>query len=223
MRLPQPFTSVLPVLVASTMAGCSLVGWRHPEALPTVTLRASTVTALSEGEIAATIVLTVRNPDSNPVRVGRVRYRLTFPGGAEAGGAVIVNATVPGGDGHLDIELPVRIAKRRLLPGAAPMLLLGELPYDLDVGVSIGAPLFGHTIDVQTSSALRLDLPLELVRPGPGRDPAGATAKSFTEGRTVFRHYGTRNPFGPSSRLLLAAYRGSVPDYAVALGTRPPV
>lgn len=165
MRSPRPLIPLLTPLVASAVAGCSLVGWGRPHAAPTLTLTASSVTRIDDRELAATVVVTVSNPNADPVRIGRVRYRLTFPGGVESGGTVRVNDSVPAG-GQLDVDLPVQVAIRRLLPAAAPLLLLGELPYDLEAGASVGAPFFGSTIDLQTSSALRLDLPLELVRPG---------------------------------------------------------
>jgi len=168
MRCPPSFIPLLSALVASTIAGCSLVGWGRPLAPPTLTLTASKVTSLDDSEIVATVVVTVSNPNVEAVRIGRVAYRLTFPGDVVSKGTVRVSTTVDG-EGQLDVELPVRIAVRRLLPAAAPNLLMGELPYELDASARVGTPLIGGNVRLQTSSALRLDLPLELVEAGPRR------------------------------------------------------
>lgn len=171
MRCSPSCIPLLSALVASTIAGCSLVGWGRPTAPPTLTLTASTVTSLDDAEIVATVVVTVSNPNLEPVRVGRIAYRLTFPGDVVSKGTVRVNSTVDG-ESHLDVELPVRIAVRRLLPTAAPNLLMGELPYELDASARVGTPLIGGNVRLKTSSALRLDLPLELVEAGPRRRPS---------------------------------------------------
>ena len=175
MRFLATSRSLPLALVVSTLTGCSLVGWGRPTLPPTLTLDASRVTSLSDRDIEATVVVAIANPNADPVRVGRVHYRLTFPGDVISRGTVTVNDAVPG-NGRITVELPVRVAVRRLLPEAAPKLLMGELPYDLEASARVGAPLIGAEIHLETSSALRLDLPLELVWVSPPALPRFAFA-----------------------------------------------
>jgi hypothetical protein len=60
------------------------------------------------------------------------------------------------------------------LSNAAPRaVMLGEIPYDLDVWMSVDAWLHPRELHLATSSVLRLNLPVGLVRGGAVAFPIG--------------------------------------------------
>lgn len=168
-RLPS-LLLLLPAAVLPLVAGCGLLGWRSAGPAPRLSLECSRVTAYTPSALGAVVVIRITNPDAEPVRVGRVRYRLAFPGGPTTRGTLPVHVEIPA-RAHHEVALPVEIAPDRLRSTSPNGPLPAELPYELEVRATVGPPVFGTTLGLTTTSVFRLDVPLELTAPSRRRGP----------------------------------------------------
>jgi LEA14-like dessication related protein len=154
---------VASLMLSVSLAGCSLVarvtgGFEDPA----IELQGSKVESVSSEVAHLLFTVAVRNPNAFPLESRVQRYRLTISKTVVAEGTSNIRATVPAGAPTF-VDLPIEVGPGSL-SNAAPGAVLGEIPYDLDVWLSVDTWLHRREVHLQTSSALRLNLPLGLVR-----------------------------------------------------------
>lgn len=155
---------VAALMLCGLLTGCSLVaqvtgGFEDPA----VELHGSKVEAVSPDATRLLFTLAVQNPNAFPLESRVQRYRLTINQAVVAEGTSSILATVPAGAATL-VDLPIEIGAGRLSNAAPRAVVLGEIPYDLDVWLYINAWLHSREVHLATSSVLRLNLPLGLAR-----------------------------------------------------------
>jgi LEA14-like dessication related protein len=155
---------VAPLMLSMPLTGCSLVaqmtgGFEDP----TLRLQGSKVESVSPDVTRLLFTIAVHNPNAFPLRSQVQRYRLTIDKTVVAEGTSSILATVPAGAPTL-VDLPIEVGPGSLSNAAPRAVVLGEIPYDLDVWLSIGAWLHPREVHLAASSVLRLNLPLGLVR-----------------------------------------------------------
>jgi LEA14-like dessication related protein len=149
-----------------SLAGCSLVarvtgGFESP----VIELEASKVESISLANTHLLFELVVHNPNAYSVTSHALRYRLMVGGAVVAEGTDDVTQTVPP-NASASVNLPIDVRLDRLLNAAQGTTVLGEIPYDLDVWLSVDSWLRQREVHLRTSSALRMNLPIGLARAG---------------------------------------------------------
>jgi LEA14-like dessication related protein len=163
--IPSTFSRVVVLLgLCQALAGCSLMarvtgGFESP----VIELEASKVEAISLERTLLLFELVVHNPNAYTVSAQALRYRLTVGGTVIAAGATDVAQTVPA-NGAAPANLPIEVRGDRLSNAAQRVLVLGEIPYDLDVWLSVGSWLRQREVHLRASSVLRMNLPVGLAR-----------------------------------------------------------
>jgi len=146
------------------LTGCSLVARvTGGFAEPALELQGSKVEAVSPDVTRLLFTIAVHNPNAFPLESRVHRYRLTVDTTVVAEGTSNILATIPAGAPTL-LDLPIEVGPGGLSSAAPRAVVLGEIPYDLDVWLSVDAWLHPREVHLATSSVLRLNLPLGLVR-----------------------------------------------------------
>jgi len=146
------------------LTGCSLMARMiGPFADPALELQGSKVESVSSQATRLLFTLAVHNRNAFPLEARVQRYRVTVEKTAVAEGTSAVAATVPASALAL-VELPIEVAPGSLSNAAPRAVVLGEIPYDLDVWLSLDAWPQQREVHFQTSSVLRLNLPIGLAR-----------------------------------------------------------
>lgn len=164
-RLPSAIRRVIiPLALGLPLTGCSLVarvtgGFESPA----LELQASKVESVSLAVTHVVFELAIHNPNAYALRSRELRYRLTVDQTVVAEGVVDVTAPLPPRS-SAPVYLPVDVGLDRLLNAAPAAMVLGEIPYNLDVWVSVDSWLRQRQVHLVTSSVLRLNLPLGLAR-----------------------------------------------------------
>ena len=151
-------------MLSVPLTGCALVarvtgGFEDPA----LELQGSKVESVSPDVTRLLFTLAVHNPNAFPLESRVQRYRLIVNGTVVAEGTSNILVPIPAGVPTL-VDLPIEVGPGSLSNAAPRAVVLGEIPYDLDVWLSIDAWLHPHEVHLATSSVLRLNLPLGLVR-----------------------------------------------------------
>ena len=151
-------------MLCVVLTGCSLVA-RVTGAFedPALALQGSKVESVSPDITRLLFTLVVHNPNAFPLESRVHRYRLTIEKTVVAEGTSSIFATIPASAPTL-LDLPIEVGPGSLSNAAPRAVVLGEIPYDLDVWLFIDAWLHPREVHLATSSVLRLNLPLGLVR-----------------------------------------------------------
>lgn len=164
---------VASLLLCVLLTGCSLVarvtgGFEDPA----LGLQGSKVESVSPDLTRLLFTIAVHNPNAFPLESRLQRYRLTIDRTVVAEGTSNILATVPAGAPAF-VDLPIELGPGSLSNAAPGAVLLGEIPYDLEVWLSVDTWLHRREVHLHTSSVLRLNLPLGLVRGGVVAFPIG--------------------------------------------------
>lgn len=158
--------AVFPVALCLPLAGCSFVaGMTGGLENPVAELQASKVESISQGSTHLVFALTIRNPNAYALTVQAFQYRLAVNQVVVASGATAVSAKVPS-KGSASVDLPIEVRTDRLSAAAQGAMVLGEVPFDLDVWLAVGSWPRRREIHLPASSVLRWNLPLGLARNG---------------------------------------------------------
>jgi len=155
---------VVSLVLTMPLMGCNLVarvtgGFEDP----TLGLQGSKVESVSPDVTRLLFTIAVHNPNTFQLESHVQRYRLTIEKTVVAEGTSSIFAIVPAGAPTL-VDLPLEIGPGSLSNAAPRAVVLGEIPYDLDVWLSIDAWFHPREVHLAASSVLRLNLPLGLVR-----------------------------------------------------------
>jgi len=151
-------------MVSVPLTSCSLMArmtGRFED--PALELQGSKVESVSPEMTRLLFTLAVHNPNAFPLDSRVQRYRLTVSKTVVAESTSNILATVPAG-GPTFVDLPIEVGPGSLSNAAPGAVVLGEIPYDLDVWLSVDTWLRRREVHLQTSSVLRLNLPLGLAR-----------------------------------------------------------
>jgi len=158
--------ATLTVAVCVPLTGCSLVaGVTGSSESPVVELQASRVESVSLGTTHLVFELVFHNPNAFTLTARAFQYRLTVNRTVVADGATNVSVTVPP-KASASADLPIGVERDRLSNAAQGAMVLGEIPFDLDVWLAVDSWLHRREIHLLASSVLRLNLPLGLAREG---------------------------------------------------------
>jgi LEA14-like dessication related protein len=162
-RRPSIARAVL-LALCLPLAGCSIVtriagGFEDP----TVELEASKVASISLSAAQLLFTLRVHNPNARALQPQGLRYRLTVNQTMLAEGATDASVTVPP-RASAPLNLRVDVPLKALLDTAPGAMTLGEIPYELEVWLSVDSWFRQHEVRLVASSVLRLNLPLGLAR-----------------------------------------------------------
>ena len=163
---------LLPLACAlSLVAGCSvpaLLGGRFVP--PEMVLNASKIAGLSLSDATLEFELAITNPNRFRLRIRAVHYRLRINGTAVGDGVANLGSTVAA-NGATVVAFPVSLPLETFTAAAGTAALSGEIPYEIEVSVSVGSLFAQRDVAITATSVLRLNLPLELAggprSPGP--------------------------------------------------------
>jgi LEA14-like dessication related protein len=149
-------------VVCLPLAGCSFVAAVSGTLeSPVVELQASKVESISPTSAQLLFDLAIYNPNAFSLTSHGLRYRFRVGQAVVADGASDVTATVPPRASNA-MTLPIEVQWDRLSNAAQGAMILGEIPYDLDVWLAVGPWVRRREIHLQASSVLRLNLPIGL-------------------------------------------------------------
>ncbi len=157
------------LIICLPLAGCTLVAhvsgrFESPE----LHIEASRVEWITLSAARLLFELTLCNPNAYAVHQGALRYRLSVnhqpiaEGNAPAGGTVAPGACA-------SIHVPIEAGLSALLNAAPGAMILGEVPYELEVWLAVNSLVRRRDVRFVGSSVLRLNLPLGLARTAPWR------------------------------------------------------
>ena len=157
--------SALCLLCSLSLTGCSLLA-RATGTFddPTIALQTSKVESVSPQTTSLVFTLAVCNPNEFALRPLALHYRLSVNREVVAEGSS-GGATVPP-KGSVAVDVPIEVRRESLSNAAPAAMVLGEIPYDLEVRMSFDSCLKARAIHFTTSSVLRLNLPLGLANAG---------------------------------------------------------
>lgn len=168
-----PTTLVTGMLVACT-AGCGTLSvLARSFENPRLALVSSRVTGLSLAVARVLLAVEVTNPNTYELRAGDLRYRLRVNDTLVAEGSHSAATRFPPG-GAVTVEVPLTIRLQALAEAAQAAFLTGEVPYRLEVQLSVGTWLFEREVSFRDDSVLQFNLPLGLA--GAREQPAAATS-----------------------------------------------
>ena len=154
--------AVLPVALYLPLTGCSLVaGMTGSLESPVAELQASKVESLSPATAQLVFDLAIHNPNAFAVAPHTLRYRLRVGQAVVGEGVIDATVTVPP-RASSSMSLPIAVRLDRLSHAAQGVMILGEIPYDLDVWFAVDSWLRRREIHLLGSSVLRLNPPLGL-------------------------------------------------------------
>ena len=163
---PWMHRSAVSLLCCLPLTGCSLLA-RATGSFddPTITLQTSKVESVSLRTTSLLFALVVHNPNGFALQPRALRYRLSVNQTVVAEGSSDASETVLP-SGSVSVEVPIEVSRESLSEAAPDAVVLGEIPYDLDVRLFFDSWLREREIHFVTSSVLRLNLPLGLAHAG---------------------------------------------------------
>jgi LEA14-like dessication related protein len=132
---------------------------------PVIRVEGSKVRALSPSTADVAFELSISNPNPYRLQAGKLSYRLSVEGETLAEGTAGVRTSLPA-QGMATVELAFQVpfdALARLSPRG---YMVGEIPCELEVHLSVGSLFFTRPVRAIHASVLRLNLPLGLARAG---------------------------------------------------------
>ncbi len=158
--------SVVPLLCGLLLTGCSLLA-RAAGTFddPSIALQMSKVESVSVHTTTLQFAFIVHNPNGFALRPRALRYVLSVNQTVVAEGSSDVGVTVPA-SASASVEVPIEVSRESLSNAAPDAVVLGEIPYDLDVRLFFDSWLREREVRFVASSVLRLNLPLGLARAG---------------------------------------------------------
>lgn len=161
------------LLLCLPLTGCSVVA-RVTGSFeePAIVLHASKVESLSLNTAHLLFTLVVHNPNSYTLHPQALRYHLTINQTPIADGNSRVTVSVPA-SGAASLDLPLEVSCDVLSNAAPDAMMLGEIPYELNIWMSVDSWFSAREIHFATSSVLRLNLPIGLADAGVVAFPVG--------------------------------------------------
>ncbi|MEW5847223.1 MAG: LEA type 2 family protein [Myxococcota bacterium] len=140
--------------------------------MPTIKLHRLSALTFDSNGLVAEAQLNIDNPNPFPLRMEKVSYALTFEGRPTARGETVDSVEVPARGSAL-AKVTLRAPYRAVAAAGAVLLLMGELPYTLEMWVDFYTPLGPARVPVKEEG--KLTLPQLLNMPPPGVAPSDNT------------------------------------------------
>lgn len=145
---------------------CATPGGPGQLIMPIVKLHDIRALRLEGDGLVAEVTMQVDNPNPFPLHMQRVSYALTFENRPTATGETNQPLDIPA-KGNVLAPVTLKAPFRAGLTAGAVLLLMGEIPYTLEMKVAFATPLGPITIPVTQKGKLQLpDVPELLRRQG---------------------------------------------------------
>jgi LEA14-like dessication related protein len=155
---------ILPAALCVPLGGCTLVAHVTTRfESPVIELEASKVESISQAGARLLFELVAHNPNSYALRLRALRVRLTVNHTVVAESQADASLAVPS-HATASVHLPIDVRLTKLLDVAPGAMMVGEIPYDLEVQFAVDSWLHQRQVVLTTSSVLRLNLPIGLAR-----------------------------------------------------------